>query len=219
MAEFFLQFGTVLRWIGVACLPLLLIPFAILFAHKLFAEMGNKLSSAIDRVNGGAMQLAFAAAVLMVLAQLAVIVGRFVFGWSRTWMSETVIFSFAAMFLFGAAATLREDAHVRVDILRGSMSPRMKAWIDLAGIYLLLIPMCLCIIWASTQGSFVRAWAKFLGSSEDDGLPIWYLFKTLVPAFGVLLAAQGLSEAIKITLGLKGLRPLDAAAEPKAGPA
>ena len=165
------------------------------------------------------MRAAFAAAILMVMAQLAVIIGRFVFGWSRTWMSELVIFSFAAMFLLGAAATLRDDAHVRVDILRNGMNPRAKAWIELIGIYVLLVPMCICIIWASTQGSFVRAWAKFLGSSEDDGLPIWYIFKTFVPAFATLLAAQGLSEAIKATLGLKGLKELETPHEHQPGAA
>lgn len=209
MAEVFLQLGTFLKWAGFACLPLFVIPVAILLAPAAVGGIGNKLAAVIDRFNGAMMRAAFAAAILMVLAQLAVIIGRFVFGWSRTWMSETVIFSFAAMFLLGAAATLRDDAHVRVDILRSNMSPQTKAYIDLAGIYVLLVPMCLCIIWASTQGSFVRAWEKFLGSSEDDGLPIWYLFKTLVPAFAVLLAAQGLSEAIKTALGLKGLHGED----------
>lgn len=198
-----------LKWAGFAALPLLLIPIAILLAPSVSRKLGEAVSKTIDRINGGIMQAAFAAAILMVLAQLAVIIGRFVFGWSRTWMSEVVIFSFAAMFLLGAAATLRDDAHVRVDILRGRFGPKTKAWIELASIYLLLVPMCLCIIWASTQGSFVRAWTNFLGSGEDDGLPIWYIFKTFVPAFAVFLAAQGLSEAIKTALGLKGLRNLE----------
>lgn len=219
MSDFFLQIGTILKWVGIASLPLFLLPFAILFAPGPASGIGKPLASAIDKINGGVMRVAFAAAILMVLMQIALIIGRFTFGWSRTWMNEIVIFSFAAMFLLGAAATLRDDAHVRVDILRGNMSPKAKAWVDLCGVYLLLVPMCICIIWASTQGSFVRAWEKFLGSSEDDGLPIWYIFKTFVPAFAVLLAAQGLSEAIKTALGLNGLRELDPPQENEAGAA
>ena len=208
-SEFFLQLGTVLKWCGVAALPLFFVPPAILLAPSATARLGERVSKTIDRISGGVMQFAYFAAIAMVFAQIALIIGRFVFDWSRTWLNETVIFSFAAMFLFGAAATLREDAHVRVDILRGRMSGKTKAWIELAGIYILLLPMCLCIIWASTQGSFVRAWQNFLGSSEDDGLPIWFLFKTFVPAFAALVAAQGLSEAIKTALGLKGYRDLE----------
>ena len=219
MVEFFLQLGTALKWGGIAALPLFLLPLAILIVPGAVAKPGQFISAAIDRLNSGVMRIAFSAAILMVLAQLAVIIGRFVFGWSRTWMSEIVIFSFAAMFLFGAAATLRDDAHVRVDILHSRLSPRTKAIIELIGIYCLLVPMCLCIIWASTQGSFVRAWTKFLGSSEDDGLPIWYIFKTFVPAFAALLAAQGLSEAIKTSLGLKGLRELEHPHPVEPGPA
>ena len=217
MSEFFLQLGIVLKWLGFASLPLFLLPFAILLVPNISITHGRKVSSFIDRFNGGVMQLAFAAAIFLILSQLAVIVGRFVFGWSRTWMSELVIFSFAAMFLLGTAAALRDDAHVRVDILRGRFSPKTKATIELIGIYVLLVPMCFCIIWASTQGSFVRAWARFLGSSEDDGLPIWYIFKTFVPAFAVLVAAQGLSEAIKSAMSLKGAQDAEPANTSNAG--
>lgn len=213
MSEFFMSLGTMLKWAGVASLPLFILPLLILFVPSVFARVGRGISNTIDVFNSVMMKAAFAAAILMVLSQLAVILGRFVFGWSRTWLSETVIFSFAAMFLLGAAATLRDDAHVRVDILRNKMSPRLKAWIELGGIYLLLIPMCICIIWASTQGSFVRAWRDFQGSTEDDGLPIWFIFKTFIPLFGALVAAQGLSEAIKIALGIKRIgEPLAAGA-------
>ena len=99
------------------------------------------------------------------------------------------------------------------------MSQRMKSWIEIFGIYLLLLPMCICIIWASTQGSFVRAWQNFLGSSEDDGVKIWFLFKTLVPAFAAFVAAQGLSEAIKITRTLIGLNGSETVEQSNAGPA
>lgn len=208
-----------MKWFGFVALPLFLFPFLILCRPAVAQKPAAILSNSIDRINSVAMQAAFAAAALLVLAQLAVIIGRFVFGWSRTWMSEIVIFSFAAMFLMGAAATLRDDAHVRVDILREKIGVRTRAWIELTGIYLLLIPMCFCIIWASTQGSFVRAWTKLLGSSEDDGLPIWYIFKTFVPAFAVLVAAQGLSEAIKTALGLCGVRPLGGENEHRQGAA
>lgn len=214
--EFFLTLGSILKWAGIAALPLFLVPPAIFIAPKLFAGFGERLYRTIDWISGGLMKLAFAAAMIMVFAQLAVIIGRFVFSWSRTSMSETVIFGFAAMFLLGAAATLRDDGHVRVDILRGKMGPRAKAWIEIIGIYLLLVPMCICIIWASTQGSFVRAWQNFLGSSEDDGLKIWFLFKTLVPAFAAFVAAQGLSEAIKTALTLKGTHPKEASTQPQA---
>ena len=49
---------------------------------------------------------------------------------------------FAVIFLIGAAYTLRDDRHVRVDVLYANFSPRGKAWVNLLGTVLLLGPFC-----------------------------------------------------------------------------
>ena len=209
MSEFFLTFGNVLKWAGLVSLPLFLLPIAILAVGKPLSPLGNKLAAALDSVSEAFLRIAMIAAVTIVLFQLALIIGRFVFHWSRNWVGESVLFGFAMMFLLGAAATLRDDEHVRVDIFRPRMSPRLKAWIELIGVYTLLLPMAFLIIWVSTQFSFIDSWANFRGSKEEDGLPFWFIFRTFIPLFGVLIAAQGLSQALKFALALKGERPLE----------
>jgi TRAP-type mannitol/chloroaromatic compound transport system permease small subunit len=135
--------------------------------------------------------------------QLSVVVLRYTYGISFTWLNELVIYAFAAMFMLGAAATLRDDGHVRVDILRPRFGADGRNWIELAGIYFFLFPICIRILSTGEQG-LARAWSLFEGSTESDGLPFLYLFKTLVPAFAVLMLAQGLSEALKAALRLTG---------------
>ena len=49
---------------------------------------------------------------------------------------------FAAVVVLGAAWALRDDGHVRVDVLAQRFSPRTRAWVDLAGSLLLLLPFC-----------------------------------------------------------------------------
>jgi len=219
LADLFLTLGTFLRYAGLAALPFFALPLIILLLPKMAGPIGTKLSGLIDRVSGVFLWLAMVFAGVMVAAQLAVIIGRYVFGWSASWLNESVVYSFAIMFLLGAASALRDDAHVRVDILRARMAPKVLASIELAFTYLFIFPICWLILWAAISPSFISAWTNFQGSRESDGLPLYFLFRTLIPLFAVILAAQGLSQAIKAALGLRGLREIDRPGGPEHGAA
>lgn len=201
----FLTLGTGLKWIGLVLSPLLLLPLMLLVVPNLFHKIAERISGTIDRLTGWVLAAAMAAAVALIFLQLTDVILTYAYGWSRTWLSELVIYAFATMFMLGAAAALRDDAHVRVDILRPRFGVRGRAWIELAGIYLFLFPICIRLLGLSEQG-LTRSWMLFEGSRESDGLPIVFLFKTLVPAFAALLIAQGLSEAIKAASILTGKR-------------
>jgi len=200
---FFLQLGTFLKWGGIALLPLFLLPLVALVVPGLVEDFAKRVSAVIDRISGFAFGGAMVSALALVMIQLAVVVLRYTYGISFTWLNELVIYAFAAMFMLGAAATLRDDGHVRVDILRPRFGADGRNWIELFGIYFFLFPICIRILTTGEQG-LARAWALFEGSRESDGLPFLYLFKTLLPAFAVLMLAQGVSEAIKAALRLTG---------------
>ncbi|MEZ5998241.1 MAG: TRAP transporter small permease subunit [Hyphomonas sp.] len=200
---FFLHIGTGLRWLGIASLPLFLLPLVVLVAPGPVEAFAKRLSVLIDRCTGFAGAAAIASALLLVFFQLLVVVLRYVFGISFTWLNELVIYAFAAMFMLGAAAALRDDDHVRVDILRPRFGAAGRNWIELAGLYFFLFPIMIRILTTGEQG-LIRTWSLFEGSRESDGLPFLYLFKTLVPAFAVLMLAQGLSQALKAALRLTG---------------
>ncbi|KCZ90130.1 TRAP transporter small permease subunit [Hyphomonas jannaschiana] len=200
---FFLHLGAILKWVGIALLPVFLLPLITLVVPGLVEGLSKRVSATIDAISGIALGGAIASALLLVLFQLSVVVLRYTYGISFTWLNELVIYAFAAMFMLGSAATLRDDGHVRVDILRPRFGADGRNWIELAGIYFFLFPICIRILTTGEQG-LARAWSLFEGSSESDGLPFLYLFKTLVPAFAVLMLAQGLSEALKAALRLTG---------------
>jgi len=112
---------------------------------------------------------------------------------------------FSLVFLLGAPYALRKGAHVRVDVLYGGHKERAKAWIDLLGTLLFLIPFCAFAIWISWD--FVHdSWVKREMSSDPGGLPRWIL-KPVVPLAFALLALQGVSEAIKRVALLRGHGP------------
>ena len=205
----FLTLGTALKWAGIALLPLFALPLIVLVLPKLADGLAKRVISLIDALSGGALGIAMACGVALIFLQLIVVLLRYAFGLSFTWLSEAIMYAFAAMFMLGAAGALRDDAHVRIDILRPRFGENGRNWIELAGAYLLLFPICMRIITTSEAG-LTRSWLLLEGSRESDGLPIFYLFKTLVPVFAVLLMAQGLSESLKAALRLtSGLPPAE----------
>lgn len=109
--------------------------------------------------------------------------------------NELQWYLFSLLFLVAGAATLRDDAHVRVDVLYGRLGPRARAWIDLLGSVLFLLPFCafaLYVTWPAVRDSF----AVREVSPDPGGLPRYPIKAAILVCF-VLLIVQGISEVIK----------------------
>ena len=150
----------------------------------------------IDRLNAAIGRAAAWAALFVVLMQFLVVVMRYAFGQGSIWLSESIFYGHAALFMLAAAWTLREGGHVRVDVFYAEASPRTKARVDLAGAVLLLLPFMGVLAWFGLP--YVdRSWAILERSRETSGLPWVFLLKTLIPLFALLMALQGVSQAIR----------------------
>lgn len=198
----FVEAGAWLIRAGLLASPLLALPLLLLILPRPLGAFSARLSAALDRLSGAALTLSLWAAAGLVILQMAVVILRYVFGVAVTGLSEGVIYLFAIIFMIGSASALRDDAHVRVDILREKMGPRGRALIDLIGTYLFLFPFAILVIYAM-RPSLSRAWETFEQSREATGLPLYFLFKTLVPVFALLLILQGLSQAVKAVRTLR----------------
>lgn len=144
---------------------------------------------------------------VMVTISALNVVGRYlgrVFGQelSSNAYIEAQWYIFDLVFLLGAAYVLKNDQHVRVDILYSKYSPKRKALINLLGSVLFLIPFCTLIIIFS-WGTILDSWMDQEISPDPGGLPR-YPIKTLIPIAFVLLIFQGISEAIKSMAILTG---------------
>lgn len=197
-----------LAWPGFLLAPLMILPLLVLAVPGVFGSPAKVLSSILDRVSGAALIAAMVFAFAIILIQLAAVVLRYVYGLSFSWLNDSVIFSFASIFMLGAAATLRDDGHVRVDILRPRFSPQIRAIVELLGVLLFVFPICWLILNADL-GGLLRSWSIREPFNESDGLQIRYIFKSLVSTFALLIVLQGLSQALKAALSLRGLRPFE----------
>lgn len=135
-------------------------------------------------------------ALVIVVLQFALVLARYVFGFGSIWLSETVIYGHAALIMLAAAWTLGAGGHVRVDVFYEQAAPRTRALIDIVGSVLLLLPFALVLLWFSVPYA-ARSWAILERSHESSGLPLVFLLKTLIPAFAVLIALQGIAQAIR----------------------
>jgi len=194
--------GTGLRYCGYAALPWFGLPLLCLIFPNRLRHIGQSVSARLDQLSNIVFRLAGLAAFAIILIQLIAVVLRYVFGLSFSWLNDSVIFSFAMIFMLGAAGTLQADGHVRVDILRSRFSPRLKAGIELFGAMAFIMPVCVLILYAGS-GMIARSWIGLEPFNESDGLPVKFLFKTLVPAFALLMMGQGLSQALKAARTLR----------------
>ncbi|MGY6663454.1 MAG: TRAP transporter small permease subunit [Glycocaulis sp.] len=201
------EFGALLGWVGWALTPVIALPLiaalwiVIAAPPALMTAALVRTSVIIDAVNRAIGDAARWFALALVLVTSLVVIQRYVFGVSVTKLQESIIYLHALLFLLSSAVTLLAGGHVRVDIFYSRLSSRAKAWTDLAGVYLALIPMCWLIL--DTSRTYVGgAWRILERSRESDGLPLVFALKTAIPVFAVMMIAQGVSMAARAALTL-----------------
>jgi TRAP-type mannitol/chloroaromatic compound transport system permease small subunit len=165
----------------------------------------NHFADRIDRLNAAIGRAVAWLALVIVLLQFVLVVARYIFGFGSIWLTETVIYAHAALFLLAAAWTLRAGGHVRVDVFYAEASVRARAWIDLLGSVLLLLPFMLVLLFLSLPYA-ARSWAVLERSQESSGLPLVFVLKSLISLFAVLMALQGLAQAIRAAQSLAKAR-------------
>jgi len=152
----------------------------------------DRLANFIDRINQWLGKALGWLTLLMVLLTFTIVVLRYFFNWGSIGLQEAVMYMHALVFMAGSAYALQADEHVRVDIFYREMTEVKKAWVNLLGTLLFLLPVCVTLVWISF--TYVeRAWSLMEASPEPGGLPLVYLLKTFIPLMGVLLFLQGVS--------------------------
>lgn len=157
----------------------------------------------VDRINEAVGRAVAWLTLGCVLLCFAVVLLRYGFGIGLIWMQELFIWLFAFTFLLGAGYTLKQGGHVRVDAFYARMSARRRAWVDLIGTFLFLLPW-LAVLGFVSIGFVGDSLRINEGSAQPGGMPALYVLKGAIPAFCVLLGAQGLAEAGRAALVLMG---------------
>ena len=107
---------------------------------------------------------------LMVVVTFVIVVMRYVFGAGLIWLQESLTWMHAAVFMLGAAYTLQQDEHVRVDVFYRNMTATRRAWVDLVGVLIFILPLCGFLFFESLD-YVIDSWASDEVSRNAGGLP------------------------------------------------
>ena len=124
--------------------------------------------------------------ILMVANVFYDVVMRYFFNDVSIAMQELEWHLFAAMFMFGIAYTLKEDAHVRVDIFYDAMSKHKQALVNIFGSVFFALPITLVILYFSIDYTF-DAFEMGEGSPDPGGLPYRWIVRSIIPFSSLFL--------------------------------
>jgi len=159
----------------------------------------------LDRISTALGQATAWLTLFMVVITFVVVVMRYVFDAGLIWVQESVVWMHAMVFMLGSAYTLKSEEHVRVDVFYRTMGERRRAWVDLVGILIFLLPLCLFLAWKSFD--FVtQSWNLKEASRESGGLPYPFIpmLKSVLLLMPLTVALQGVSLFLSSLRTLRG---------------
>lgn len=130
---------------------------------------------------------------LVVIAELLIVLARFVFAYEQTFMGDLVRFWYASLFLFASAYTLKEEGHVRVDVIFAGFKNRTKAWVNATGTMFFGLPLCWIVLLLGLSGktSLINSpMLNFETSMSGFGMYVKYLMAAFLIVFALSMLIQ-----------------------------
>lgn len=157
----------------------------------------------IERISGGTGVVAAWTIVPLILATCYEVFSRYVLNAPTIWAYELGYMTTGTHFLIGAAYTLREKGHIRIDVVYTNFKPKLQALVNALGYVFLMLPVSL---WLSTA-LWEYAYDAMM-SGELSGMSAWnpviWPFRLVFFGGFLLLSLQGIAELIKAVAVLAG---------------
>lgn len=158
--------------------------------------MLKKLERSFDRFADIIGNLTAIAMVLMILNVFYDVIMRYFFRSGSIAMQEMEWHLFSVIILLGIAYTLKEDGHVRVDIIYDKLSARKKALINMLGTVFFILPIAI-LVGLSSINNAAEAFQSMEISGDPGGLHYRWIVKALIPVSFLLLTISSIGFFIK----------------------
>lgn len=147
-------------------------------------------------------------ALLIVIAELLIVISRFVFSYEQALMGDLVRYWYAALFLFSSAYTLLHEGHVRVDVLYAGLGSRAKGRVNSIGAILLGMTTVWAIIligMGSKQAIINSPIVNFeISQTGTAGMFIKYQMAAFLAVFAITMLIQFVSYLFEAVADLRG---------------
>ncbi|NQW11535.1 MAG: TRAP transporter small permease subunit [Alphaproteobacteria bacterium] len=146
-------------------------------------------------------------ALMVVIAELLIVLSRFVFSYEQAFQGDLVRFWYAGLFLFASAYTLYEDGHVRVDVLYSGFSERAKGAVNVIGSIVLGLSLCWVILglgmWDKTS-IITSPLINIEVSQSGFGMYVKYLMGGFLAIFAITMTIQFASYILDSVADFRG---------------
>lgn len=132
-------------------------------------------------------------ALLIVVAELAIVIARFVFSYEQAFMADLVRYWYGAFFLFASAYTLLEEGHVRVDVFYAGFQDKTKGMINVVGSLTMGIVFCwtILLVGMSTKSSIINSPIfNFEVTQSGFGMYVKYMMAGFLGIFAISMMIQ-----------------------------
>lgn len=149
----------------------------------------------VDGISWIASRLAELSVIVLVVSMAYEVAARYVFDAPTIWAFDIAYMCNGALFLLGVSWTLKEDAHIRIDILRNRMPPRVAGVIQGVIYLLLLCPFFAVLAWIAvehTHEAWVTSEVEMVSPWAPLMWPFYLVFVVGLSALALQLAAEGL---------------------------
>jgi TRAP-type mannitol/chloroaromatic compound transport system permease small subunit len=111
----------------------------------------------MDRISDFIGSFAMYLIYLMIAVLLFDVVSDKAFGFVQNWTVETAQFTLAAFYFLAGPKTLKNDQHVRLDLIYANLSERGKARIDMVTVWIVIFYLAV-MLWGAVS-SLQYSWA------------------------------------------------------------
>lgn len=171
--------------------------------------MLNKFYKFADGVSWCATQLANVSVVVLTLAMVYEVFARYVFDAPTVWSFDIAYMSNGALFMLGVAWVLREDAHIRIDILSRNLPRKVSGFIEGVVFLVILAPFFGMLAWIAGQHT-VRAWVRNEVETVSPWAPLMWPFYLLIAVGLIALTLQLVAEGLRAFSGQRHVSAAEA---------
>ncbi len=144
---------------------------------------------------------------MVVIAELLIVLSRFVFSYEQAFMADLVRFWYGALFLFASAYTLLEEGHVRVDLLYASMRRETKGRVNAVGSIVLGMALCWTILilgFGTSSSIIVGPILVFETTQSGFGMYVKYMMAGFLAIFAITMMIQFVAQFLEAIADKRG---------------
>ena len=157
----------------------------------------NRFTDFVDSINGWVGEFICYWTVIAIGVYYYEVIARYVFNSPTNWAHESMFLMFGMMYMLGGGFGLREEVHVRVDILFQRLSEKHKSMLDLVTSVIFFI-FVLAMIWSGWV--FAGYSIALLEVSFTEWAIQHWVIKISIVIGSALLLLQGIAKVVKDVL-------------------